>query len=327
MERAAAGFPLCILALHSSSPLTHGGAEAPVREEERTEVRSIQTCMRGMRFLVIPSKTTVTARGKGVWSSLSAFNSKPKATWGAGKKKATRCILLAPWGWGERAEQPHTTTFPLKIPQARSCLAGGCQGRAVSTLCFLLIGGINNLLLLSIHPNLFCTEKGKASRRQTSRWHVMVIIQHPHMNEHWCAPSAVEGWEVWGCNGFCKGCPSSRLHLCCADPSLTAPSYGSAQMAVAQRVLQLFRHCWAKVLLPGSSSWSHPAANTRYFHSFLPVAEETSKRTAGTFAMISIVTRFIIDSMLNSFFPSAFSSSFSISSSAFSLKVSIRPIR
>lgn len=47
---------------------------------ERTEVRSIQTCTRGMRVLVIPSKTTVTACGNGVWSSLSAFNSKPKAT-------------------------------------------------------------------------------------------------------------------------------------------------------------------------------------------------------------------------------------------------------
>lgn len=246
------------------------------------------------------------------------------------EQERKRQLAASSWLPGAGVKEQNSLTpppFPLKIPQARSCLAGGCQGRAVSTLCFLLIGGINNLLLLSIHPNLFCTEKGKASRRQTSRWHVMVIIQHPHMNEHWCAPSAVEGWEVWGCNGFCKGCPSSRLHLCCADPSLTAPSYGSAQMAVAQRVLQLFWHCWAKVLLPGSSSWSHPAANTRYFHSFLPVAEETSKRTAGTFAMISIVTRFIIDSMLNSFFPSAFSSSFSISSSAFSLKVSIRPIR
>lgn len=31
--------------------------------------------------------------------------------------------------------------FPLKIPQARSCLAGACEGKVISTLCFLLIWG------------------------------------------------------------------------------------------------------------------------------------------------------------------------------------------
>lgn len=63
----------------------------------RTEVRRVQTRMRGMRALFSPSIILVTAFGKGVWSSLSAFNSKPKATWGAGEKNAT-C-----WGGGERA--------------------------------------------------------------------------------------------------------------------------------------------------------------------------------------------------------------------------------
>lgn len=118
------------------------------------------------------------------WGGCASWSSPPKPqSQRVGKVSGHRSVHLIPSqrlpeeqerkrqltasSWLPRAgvkEQDSLTPppFPLKTPQARSCLAGGCQVRAISTLCFLLIGGINNLLLLSIHPKLFCTEKGKA---------------------------------------------------------------------------------------------------------------------------------------------------------------------
>lgn len=42
-------------------------------------MRGVQTLMKGSRALFSPSMILVTALGKGVWSSLRAFNSRPKA--------------------------------------------------------------------------------------------------------------------------------------------------------------------------------------------------------------------------------------------------------
>lgn len=137
-------------------------------------------------------------------------------------------------------EQDNLTAppFPLKTPQARSYLRG--EGN-IDIMFSPYLGGLIIYYYSPFLPN-GCVYKGK---RQHKADFMLTCNGNNTTSNHDRAlvcPFWHGGWEVWGWKDFCK------VHLDYANPSLTALSHGSARMEVAPLVLQVFWHCWAKIL-------------------------------------------------------------------------------
>lgn len=217
--------------------------------------------MKGTRALFSPSITLVTALGKGVWSSLSAFNSKPKATWEAGEKKAT-C-----WGGVKKQDNLTAPPFPLKAPQAGSDLQG--EGN-INIMFSPYLGGLIIYYYSPSLPNGFAY-KGKRQHKAD----FMLTCNGNNTTSNHDRALVCPLWHG-GAGGLrLKGLLQSPPRLCRPFPNCPFPWLslnGSGTISPAGLLALL-----GKGFLPASSSWSHPAVGSHYFHPFLPVAEETRK--------------------------------------------------
>lgn len=120
-----------------------------------------------------------------------------------GREKGSHLLILpgsAGLGWNSRIASCWLS-FTRKMPQARFCPAGAWEGRVIATLGFLLIWGNSYYSQF-----MFLIKKGRASIRQTSCW--CIIINTTRTREQIAVrPFCLDGWDSWGCKGFCKGPP------------------------------------------------------------------------------------------------------------------------
>lgn len=133
--------PHCIWTLHSSSPPTHAGAAAPAGCKERgTKWWLYRPVWRGCAswsFLPKPQ-----SQHEGEASGHRLVRSVPSQRLPEERERKSQ-LAASSWLPGTEVKEQNLTSppFPLKAPQARTCLTGGCKGRIISTLCFLLIWG------------------------------------------------------------------------------------------------------------------------------------------------------------------------------------------